>query len=156
MTKEYDRSEEEMKSLFPNVISTEDSAIISQAMGEALISIDVPGTGKSSFMYSVFFISVKAQERILKYGSLRKKIAMRRARIHDADAADDPFTGAIEKSDFLRELAMLRIGVPKKDRHPKAPVSPRSKIAMATYIDREGIKKDIRDLDYMALLKMAD
>jgi hypothetical protein len=121
---------------------------------EAVISIDVPEADASPFLFSIFYIDVKRQDKILKYGSLRKKIAMRRARVEEASGPAKTAEGGIEKTAFLRELEMLRAGVPKKVRHPKESVQPRDKIQCATYVNPEGVKKDIRDLDYMSLLKM--
>jgi hypothetical protein len=126
------------------------------ARDELFYEIDVPETKGVPFLDSVFFIDVPAQVKILKYGSLRKKVAMKRSRRHDGakhTKNSGPFTGSILKTDFVGELMMLRIGMPLKDRHPKVPPSARSKIQHATYVDAFGVKKDLRDLDYMALLK---
>jgi hypothetical protein len=107
------------------------------------------------------FYGTKAQERILKHGSLRMKVAMKRARRHDGDKNNrKPFLGEIRGLDLAFEVAMLRCGATFEERHPKNKFALNAHDDPKAYkpfvcIDSEGVKKDIRDLDYLTLLKMA-
>lgn len=143
MTGEYNPKQAMLE--HAKILTCEDGVIISQAMGDQLLSLDVPTRNISDVIFPV--VSLKKQERILKHGSLRMKVALRRARLHNAEIPD---ADKLHEFQLKGELRMLRLGMPKKERHPK--IKLHSDIHLATYVNAEGVKKDIRELDYLSLL----
>jgi hypothetical protein len=103
------------------------------------------------------FLGVAEQERILRYGSRTAKVVMKRARRHDGDKhtnTSGQFLGEILSFDLKREAMMLRAGMPREARHPKKK-SP-LRISSAFFSDAAGTVRDIREMDYLNILKSSD
>jgi hypothetical protein len=151
MAKEYGNIKDEMLAN-AKILTAEDGLIMSADVYEQAKSLEIPVHDLSKVIFPM--VSLKRQERILKRGSLKMKVALRRARLHDAESAhsDVPrsLNGDLLRFNIKAELQMLRVGVPKKLRHPKAKLQ--SDIHFAYAVNSEGVKKDLRDLDYMNLL----
>jgi len=123
----------------------------------ARLEVDL-SDGDAIIKFTDVFYGVKAQERILKHGSHRMKVAMKRARRWDGDKhtkKSGPFLGEIRSLDLAFELVMLRAGASQEDRHPKHKPE-LNRISSAFFSDAAGTVRDIREMDYLNVLKQSD
>jgi hypothetical protein len=148
---EYEFGSELPTKLVDFPLTTEDGLIISGDIIHRIQPLAVQKRGLSQRLFPM--ISIKRQKRILKYGSHRAKVAMKRARRHDGDKPTREslaMMGEILRWDFKRELCMLRAGFPQAKRHPELKVH--SDVHFAARVGSDGVKRDLRDVDYMHLL----
>jgi hypothetical protein len=125
-----------------------------------VISIDIPEGGaeeEGSFIarFLPSFSDAKVA-RLRHSGSRTVKVALRRARkVQDKGGSGFPAHGQLASS--LVEQEIIRSRMPKRLRKQIAENAkkPRPQIQQWLYINPEGVKKDIRDMDYLTLLNMA-